>query len=372
MQRAIIVAERIAGEGIERAERLVHQHDARPCRQRPRNADALALAAGSSCGSRSRYCARSSRTRSSSSSTRAAISAGRRAEQFWRDADIAGDAQMRKQPAALEHIADPPPQPDRIDVAHVLALDRDGAAVGLDQPVGQPQQRGLARAGAADDGEEFALGDLERDVVDGLDAAASGRRRKRLADMRVSDRRGGSSMMRRVISSAYYSPRRIRSLERSSQGKIDLPRRGAALNLSFATAKASSRIWRERRWIRHSRRRSRLTTRRWRFGWPMTRVYTAVEQAQLVGRAWRIRRHRRPHRLREIDAAQRRRRAAQAGRGSGADLRPAADGPEPGCRLSVPGRCAVSLEDRDRQCRHRARDQGRAARAGAASARRAG
>ena len=46
MQGAIIVAERIAGEGIERAERLVHQHDARPCRQRPRDADALALAAG--------------------------------------------------------------------------------------------------------------------------------------------------------------------------------------------------------------------------------------------------------------------------------------------------------------------------------------
>ena len=33
------------------------------------------------------------------------------------------------------------------------------------------------------------------------------------------------------------------------------------------------------------------------------------------------------------------------------------------CRLSVSGRCAVSLEDRDRQRRHRARHQGRAARA---------
>ena len=45
VQRAVVVAERVAGEGIERAERLVHQHDARLCRQRPRHADALALAA---------------------------------------------------------------------------------------------------------------------------------------------------------------------------------------------------------------------------------------------------------------------------------------------------------------------------------------
>ena len=43
------------------------------------------------------------------------------------------------------------------------------------------------------------------------------------------------------------------------------------------------------------------------------------------------------------------------------DLRPAADRAEPGCRLSLPGRCAVSLEDRDRQRRHWPRHQGRAA-----------
>ena len=95
------------------------------------------------------------------------------------------------------------------------------------------------------------------------------------------------------------------------------------------------------------------------------RVYTAVEKAQLVGRAWRVRRHCRADRLRKIDAAQCRGRAAEAGRRRGADFRPAADGPEPGCRLPVPGRCAVSLEDRARQCRDRARDQGRAARRGA-------
>ena len=77
---------------------------------------------------------------------------------------------------------------NRIDVAHVLALDRDGAAVGLDQPVRQPQQRGLARAGAADDGQKFALGDLERDVVHGPTARTAAAV-ERLADMRVGDQR---------------------------------------------------------------------------------------------------------------------------------------------------------------------------------------
>src|SRR2546421_9168031 len=90
---------------------------------------------------------------------------------------------MRKQPTALEHIADPPPQQYRIDIAHLVAFDRDRAGVRLDQPVGEPQQRGLARTGAADDSQKFALGDLERDVVDGDHAAAV----KGLADMRIGD-----------------------------------------------------------------------------------------------------------------------------------------------------------------------------------------
>ena len=166
MQRAVIVAERVAGEGIERAERLVHQHDARFCRQRPRDADALALAAGQFM----RQAVAVLRAVEPHQIEQFVDPRGdlgrRRAEQFWRDPDIVGDAHMRKQPAALEHIADAAAQPNRIGGADVLAFDRDAAAVGVDQPVGQPQQRGLAGAGAADDGEELALGDLERDVVD--------------------------------------------------------------------------------------------------------------------------------------------------------------------------------------------------------------
>ena len=115
VQRAIIVAERVAGEGIERAERLVHQHDARLCGERPRHADALALAAGKFM----RQAVAVLRAVEPHQIEQFVDPRGdlrrRRAEQLRRDADIAGDAHMRKQPAALEHIADAAAQPDRID-----------------------------------------------------------------------------------------------------------------------------------------------------------------------------------------------------------------------------------------------------------------
>src|SRR5271170_1698343 len=97
---------------------------------------------------------------------------------------------MRKQPAALEHIADAATQADRVDRADVLALDADLAGVGVDQPVGQPQQRGLAGTGAADDGEQFALGDFERYVVHGPDRRAAAAAGKTLADMGECDQGG--------------------------------------------------------------------------------------------------------------------------------------------------------------------------------------
>jgi len=46
VQGAVVVAERVAGERIERAERLVHQDDFWAGRKRACDADALALAAG--------------------------------------------------------------------------------------------------------------------------------------------------------------------------------------------------------------------------------------------------------------------------------------------------------------------------------------
>src|SRR5579872_1955084 len=98
---------------------------------------------------------------------------------------------MRKQAAALKDIADPPAQLHGIERADVLARDGDAASVNLDQPVGEPQQRGLAGAGAADDGEKLAFGDVERDVVHRNYPARTTAAGKALADMFVGDHRGG-------------------------------------------------------------------------------------------------------------------------------------------------------------------------------------
>ena len=46
VQPAVVVAERVAGERVERAERLVHQHDLGLGGERAGDADALAFAAG--------------------------------------------------------------------------------------------------------------------------------------------------------------------------------------------------------------------------------------------------------------------------------------------------------------------------------------
>ena len=243
---------------------------------------------------------------------------------------------------------------------------RDAAAVGLDQPVGQPQQRGLARAGAADDGEEFALGDLERDVVDRHHALARGRRQSSCRHAH-----------RRSVAWSASCRWRLSHSDPPGEAKPSVTYHVAALALNYLreAAKASFNRLSGKRvhgGLRQSQRRSRLKTRRWRFVWPMRAS---------------IPRSRRPGCPSSMASSSPSSGPTGCGKstllnvaagllrpavGIGQDLRPAACGPEPGRRLSVSGRRAVSLEDRDRQCRHRARDQGRAARSRRCSARRAG
>ena len=114
---------------------------------------------------------------------------GRCPQQPGRDADIGRNRHVRKQRAILEHGADAPAQGDRFEAADVLARDADAAAIRLDQPVGEPQQRRLARTGAADDRQELALGDVQRDVVDRSHRAC--RAGKGLVDAIVADQGRG-------------------------------------------------------------------------------------------------------------------------------------------------------------------------------------
>src|SRR6266516_49827 len=129
MQGAVVIAERVAGEGIERAERLVHQDDSRPSRQRPRDADALTLPARQLMGKAIPVEGALEPHQIEEFVYPRSNLRGRRTLQFWRDPDIAGDADMREQSAALKHIADAAAQLNRVDRAHVLAFDPDAAAV---------------------------------------------------------------------------------------------------------------------------------------------------------------------------------------------------------------------------------------------------
>ena len=265
MQRAIIVAERVAGEGIERAERLVHQHDPRPRRQRPGDADALALAA-----------------RQFMRKTVAILRAvephqveqfvhprgnlrRRRAQQFRRDPDIAGDADMRKQSAALEHIADAAAQRDRIDRAHVLALDRDAAA-------DRPRSAGSPAATA------WSCRNRSRRRWREIRPRRPRARRRRRPEQAL--RRG------RRQSSCRHAQRRFgagrRSFARDYHTGGGQPSRGGAclsprsVELSCAQRGKPyprNNVYRGnacRRMSPQSQRRSRLTTRRWRSASPIT------------------------------------------------------------------------------------------------------
>ena len=78
------------------------------------------------------------------------------------------DAHMRIERVILEHHGDV--ALGRLDLVDDAAADVDLAAADGLQPRDHPQQRGLAAAGGADQHAELAVGDLEADALDGLEA----------------------------------------------------------------------------------------------------------------------------------------------------------------------------------------------------------
>jgi hypothetical protein len=74
----------------------------------------------------------------------------------------------------------------RSDLGHVAAADDDTSRGRLLQSCNQPQERGLAATGRADEDGELTVLDREVDIVDGADAAA-----ERLRDVLDDDLRHG-------------------------------------------------------------------------------------------------------------------------------------------------------------------------------------
>jgi hypothetical protein len=94
------------------------------------------------------------------------------AHELWRDPDVLGHGQVRKETDFLEHVADPPAEQVRRDGAGGLSGDANLAGAGPNEAVDHLQRRGLARPRAADHGHELALTDHEIDAAHGVRAPA--------------------------------------------------------------------------------------------------------------------------------------------------------------------------------------------------------
>ena len=82
-----------------------------------------------------------------------------------------------EQHVVLQHDADLPTQPGRIDLRKVDPVDEHPAALGHVEALDELGERALARAGRADDADDLAGGHVQTDVVQNfrpVDAIAEG------------------------------------------------------------------------------------------------------------------------------------------------------------------------------------------------------
>ena len=151
----------LAQAGVEGGQRLVQQQQPGLHGQRPGQRDPLPLAAGQGPGQPVAVPLEADQ-REQLVDPGADVSF---ASQPQRVADVAGDRQVPEQLAVLEHQGEPALVGGY--AGEVGAVPRDAAGGHRLQPGDRPQQRGLAAAGGAEDGEHLAVGEVERDVDDG-------------------------------------------------------------------------------------------------------------------------------------------------------------------------------------------------------------
>ena len=136
------------GQRVQCAEGLVHQQQFGFRRQRPRQADTLALSAGKLIG----QAAGKGRIIQSDLGKQLARTLGDlllgAALDFEHRADIALGVEVRKEARLLDHVPDRTPQGDRIPIRGGLCFHHHPSRGRLDQAVYHAQQRGLSRPAA--------------------------------------------------------------------------------------------------------------------------------------------------------------------------------------------------------------------------------
>ncbi len=155
----------LAHHRVHRGERFVHQKDRRVGGQRPGHADALLLTARqlgrvavSQLGVEPDAFHHLQRGLARASPGFAA--------QHRDGRHVVDHPKVWHQAGALDHVTDPQPQLDRIDLGDVLPVDRQRARRRVDHPVDHPHRRGLATAGRPDEHGQRPLRHLQRQVVD--------------------------------------------------------------------------------------------------------------------------------------------------------------------------------------------------------------
>ena len=146
---------------VERRQRLIQQQQLRALGQGPRQRDARTLPARQ----RRRAPVAKPLHADQRQHLRHAVADDRprRAIHPQAEGDVLRHAHMREQGVGLEHHVHRPLVGR--NAGHVLAIQQDAPSIGLQQPRQHPQQRGLPRPGAAQQGEEFAAVDVEADIV---------------------------------------------------------------------------------------------------------------------------------------------------------------------------------------------------------------
>ena len=155
----------LAGEGVERAERLVHQQHGRLVGKRPHKGGALLHAARKL-------------TRKAAAKTFEADAVqqfvdpdaiGLGALDLEGEVDVGVEVAPGQEVGLLEHHADL-----GVWAGHRLAVEQHLAGGEAMQPRHRPEQRGLAAARRADDRDDLAIHDVERATVDGEQVARPG------------------------------------------------------------------------------------------------------------------------------------------------------------------------------------------------------
>src|SRR5256886_16224883 len=186
LQAEELVLETLAHDRVDRREGLVHEHQRRLGRHRPRDADALALAARELRGIAAAH-ALGIEADEPHELVDARLDALLRPAQKARDGrDVLGDGLMREESGLLDHIADPPAKLRRIICEHVLPVDQDLARARLDESVHHPERCGFAASGWAHEDTDASRRDGEAQAVDRDGVAVT------LGDLAQLDRGAGA------------------------------------------------------------------------------------------------------------------------------------------------------------------------------------